>query len=156
LNSNRRLWGATLLRIFCGFVFVYASLDKLGEPRLFAKMIENYHLLPAEWVPLASTVIPWLEFFTGLSLITGFYWRGAALVYCGLMMGYTFGLSFNLIRGVSMACGCFSMLDAAPVSWLTVGRDLALLVPGLFVLFSDQTRLALSNGCCCRSHPFGK
>lgn len=140
-----RLWGATLARILCGFVFVYASLDKLGESVLFAKIITAYQILPRELVPLASVVIPWTEFFTGLSLLFGWRWKGAALVYCGLMAGYTGGLAVNLLRGVVMTCGCFSMLDSEPVSWWTVSRDMALLAPGLFVLYSEKTRLALSD-----------
>jgi len=152
MKISWRPWLATLLRVFCGFVFVYASLDKLGEAQVFAKLVTAYHILPAELVPLASVVIPWLEFFTGLSLIAGFRWRGAALVYCTLMVGYTFGLSVNLLRGVEMSCGCFSMMDATPVTWWTVGRDLALLIPGLYVLFSDTTRLALSDLDGCSRH----
>lgn len=145
MKTAWREWALTAARVFCGFVFVYASLDKLGEAAIFAKLVRAYHVLPAELVPLAAVVIPWLEFFTGLSLIAGFRWRGAALVYCGLMLGYTGGLSINMLRGVEMMCGCFSLMDARPVTWWTVGRDLALLVPGLFVLFAGKTRLALSN-----------
>jgi uncharacterized membrane protein YphA (DoxX/SURF4 family) len=144
-----RIWALTLARIFCGFVFVYASLDKLGEAQVFAKLVTAYHILPSVLVPLAAVVIPWLEFFTGLSLIAGYRWRGASLVYCGMMTGYTFGLAINMLRGVSMTCGCFSMMNAEPVTWWTVGRDLVLLIPGLFVLFSEATRLALSNLPCC-------
>jgi uncharacterized membrane protein YphA (DoxX/SURF4 family) len=132
-------------RIFCGFVFVYASLDKLGEAVLFAKIIAAYQILPETIVPTAAVVIPWLEFFSGMALIAGYRWRGASLVYCGLMTGYTFGLGINLLRGVAMSCGCFSMLDSEPVTWWTVGRDMALLVPGLFVLICEKTRLALSS-----------
>lgn len=150
-RASLRLWGATLARVLCGFIFVYASLDKLGEPVLFAKIVTAYQILPKELVPLASVVIPWLEFFTGLSLIFGYRWKGAALVYCGLMTGYTFGLGINLLRGVAMSCGCFSMLDSEPVSWWTVSRDLAMLLPGLWVLFTEKTRLALSDiPCSCR------
>jgi uncharacterized membrane protein YphA (DoxX/SURF4 family) len=144
-RENVRTWFQTLARVFCGFVFVYASLDKLGESVLFAKIIAAYQILPKEMIPLASVVIPWLEFFTGLSLILGFRWRGASLVYCGLMVSYTFGLGINLLRGIAMSCGCFSMLDSAPVSWWTVSRDVLLVIPGIFVLFHEDTRLSLSS-----------
>jgi uncharacterized membrane protein YphA (DoxX/SURF4 family) len=146
MNRERLLlWGATAARVFCGFIFVYASLDKLGEAVTFAKIIQAYQILPDRLVPIASVVIPWLEFSTGLSLILGYRWKGAALVYCALMTGYTFGLGINLLRGVVMSCGCFSMLDSEPVTWKTVGRDMALLAPGLWVLLASRTRLALSN-----------
>jgi uncharacterized membrane protein YphA (DoxX/SURF4 family) len=153
MNSSWRSWVATFARILCGFIFIYASLDKLGEAVVFAKLVKAYHILPEPLIPLASVVIPWLEFFTGLSLIAGYRWRGAALVYCGLMTGYTFGLSINMLRGVDMSCGCFSMMDASPVTWWTVGRDLLLLLPGLLVLSSDKTRLALSSIPCRYCQP---
>ncbi|MDH3851011.1 MAG: hypothetical protein OEV09_08130, partial [Deltaproteobacteria bacterium] len=37
---------ALVLRIVLGWVFIYASLDKIRHPDLFAEAVYNYQLLP--------------------------------------------------------------------------------------------------------------
>src|SRR6202021_144159 len=99
----------TLLRVACGTLLIYASLDKLGDAAKFLKVIENYHVLPRDLLPLAAVVMPWLEFFTGVCLALGFKWRGAAFLFCFLMGIYTLALAWNFSQGVEMNCGCFAM-----------------------------------------------
>lgn len=137
---------ATLLRIACGLLLTGASLDKVGDPAGFLKIIkECYDVLPASLVPLAAVVIPWLEFFTGLCLLTGFQWRGAALVFCALMLVYTPTVTWDLLHGIDCNCGCFKMDSAEKMSWWTVLRDVGFLGMGCIVLFSPSTRLALDR-----------
>jgi uncharacterized membrane protein YphA (DoxX/SURF4 family) len=133
----------TLLRVICGGLLVYASLDKLGDAAKFLKVIENYHVLPAELLPLAAVVIPWLEFFTGLSLATGYKWRGSALLFCLLMGIYTLALGWNLAHGTEMNCGCFSMDAQEKLTGWTVLRDSVFLAMGLFVLTAERTYASL-------------
>ena len=136
---------ATLLRMACGAVFIYASYDKMADPAKFSKMVTEYHVLPASVVPLAAVVIPWLEFFTGLCLAVGFKWRGAALVFCALMGIYILSLSWNLIQGVEMNCGCFSLDSTEKVTWLTVGRDVLFLTMGLAALMASNVYASLDQ-----------
>jgi len=142
-RSEAKAWGSTLARLFCGAVFLYASFDKLGEAERFLAVVKEYHVLPRDLEPLAAVVIPPLEALVGLALVTGFRRRGAALVYCGLLLCYSLGLSINLVRGVDMACGCFSMESLDKVTWWTVARDLALLAPGVVVLTDSEARASL-------------
>jgi uncharacterized membrane protein YphA (DoxX/SURF4 family) len=93
-------WLLMSCRWFCGATFLYASMDKLGESARFAQVIQEYHMLPATLVPLGAVVVPWVEFFTGAALLLGLRWRGAAFVYCGLMMIYIVALSWNMLTGV--------------------------------------------------------
>ena len=135
----------TFLRVGCGLILVYASLDKLGDPTKFLKVIENYHVPPAELLPLAAVVIPWLEFFTGVCLAVGFKWRGAAFIYCALMGFYILALSWNLSQGAEMNCGCFSMDSVEKLTGWTVLRDVVFLGMGLVVLSANQTYAAFDN-----------
>jgi len=139
------VWLHTIARWFCGAVFLYASFDKLGEAQRFLDIVKEYHVLPHALEPLAAVVIPWLEALVGFALLIGFRWRGAALVYCGLLVGYSLGLSINLVRGVDMVCGCFSMDDLDKVTYRTVLRDLALMAPGIWVLLGNGTKSALDD-----------
>ena len=137
---------ATLLRVACGLLLVAASVDKVGDPATFAKIMrECYDILPAALVPLASVVIPWLEFFTGLCLVAGFRWRAAALLFCGLMVVYILTIGWDLSRGVDCNCGCFKMDSNEKMSFWTLLRDVGFLGMGFIVLVSPRTRLALDR-----------
>lgn len=138
-------WLLTACRWFCGATFLYASMDKLGEAARFTLAIREYHILPLALEPLAGVVVPWLEFFTGAALLVGLRWRGAALVYCGMMATYTLALGWNMATGVEMNCGCFSLDSVEKATWWTVGRDLVLLVPGLFTLWTKRTYATLDG-----------
>ena len=144
-NLNPTILGFTLARLAAGFILVLASLDKLGGAEKFSKMVENYHALPPELIPLAAVVIPWLELFTGLCLCLGFKTRGAALVFCALMVVYSTALAVNLANGVDMYCGCFSMESSEKISGWTVARDLGFLILGLAALLGPKTYAALDS-----------
>ncbi|HXL73893.1 MAG TPA: MauE/DoxX family redox-associated membrane protein [bacterium] len=135
----------SLLRAAFGILLIYASSDKLGDPDKFLKVIENYHVLPADLLPLSAVVIPWLEFFTGLCLAIGFRWRGAAFIFCALMGIYTLALAWNLAQGAEMNCGCFAMDAAEKLTGWTVLRDLMFFLGGLFVLSANKTYGALGG-----------
>ena len=134
---------ATLLRLLCGAILLYASCDKLGDAEKFTGVVENYHILPASLIPLAAVVIPWLEFFTGACLLVGFRWRAAALVFCFLMAVYSLSLSWNLFHGVEMNCGCFSMDSTEKITGWTVSRDILFFFMGFIVLTARQTWASL-------------
>lgn len=141
-------WGiaaATFLRVICGLVLVAACLDKLDDPYKFSKVIENYRALPLPLVPAAAIVIPWLEFFTGVCLMTGFRRRSGALLYCVLMGVYTLSIAWSLLNGIEMNCGCFTMDSTEKITWLSVIRDALLLGLGLIVLFARRTYASLEN-----------
>lgn len=145
-------WAGTLLRCACGLVLLAASADKLDAAEKFAKVIENYKIVSPALVPLFAATLPWVEFFCGACLLLGFRWRGAALLFCALMAFYTGALSFNLLRGVDMACGCFSVDSTTPVTWGTVARDAGFLVLGLGAWFAPASRAEL-DGLLSRRRP---
>ena len=136
---------AFLLRLACGGVFLYASQDKLGEAAKFMGILKEYHILPAALIPLAAVVIPWLEFLTGACLVAGFQWRGAALLFCALMGIYSLALGWNLLHGVEMNCGCFSMDSTEKITWFSVLRDVGFFAMGFIVLTSPRTYFSLDR-----------
>src|SRR5450631_4153752 len=109
---------STLLRIVCGFILAGASLDKLGDPKAFSILIkECYGIVPLPLIPSTAVVIPWFEFFTGLCLISGFRWRGASLIFCALMIIYSFAITQDLLKGIDCNCGCFKMDSKEKMTW---------------------------------------
>lgn len=120
-----------LLRLGLGAMFVYASLYKIIDPATFAKSIYNYQVLPDQVINLAALILPWLELFLGLALISGMGALGAAAWCHGLLWVFFLALVYNQVRGLNIHCGCFTSAtlstEAPPMLWYFV-RDTSLLI----------------------------
>jgi len=144
-NKLRRIlssaWLQTLCRLALGAIFIYASLDKIAHPREFAAIIANYAILPDFLVTLPALVLPWLELFAGLCLVSGVWARSAALWLSLLLLLFILALGINALRGISMSCGCFSTSAADTESaYVLILRDLLILIPGLIIVFFGRER----------------
>jgi putative oxidoreductase len=120
-----------LLRLGLGGLFVVAGALKLGDPAAFAQQIANYQLVPA-LAPYLAILLPPVEVVAGLALAAGpARWRQAgALVLALLTAMFTVAVASAAARGLDISCGCFGDPGSAsgPVGWLTVARNLTLLV----------------------------
>jgi hypothetical protein len=95
--------------------------------------------------PLAIC-LPWIEVLAGASLLVGIMISGGALVASGMLAVFAVAIVVSLIRGLDIACGCFSTSAAAePITWLYVVRDLILLGMGAHILLFDQGYASLSR-----------
>jgi len=114
-------------RLFLAGVFLWAAVTKLPDMAAFATGVANYRLLPPALVPWAASAVVGVEVAVGLALLTGLWLRPAALAAAGLLALFTAGLTQALLRGIDLSCGCFGGNE--PATWLTVARDVAMLVP---------------------------
>ncbi len=129
-----RVW--TALRVGLGLLFVLASLDKIAHPALFAQAVANYRILPAALVNPAAMLLPWVEAVAGLALACGVLAHGASAILAGLMATFTAAIVANLVRGIDVACGCFTVDPlAVPDMRYDLARDAAILVFTLLVLW---------------------
>lgn len=133
--------GACLVaaRILLGSVFLYASIDKILHPRLFADAVAAYGIAPASWVPWIAVALPWAEAAAGLCLWTGVWVDGAALVISGMLVVFTAGIASAMARGLDISCGCFSVSHDTPVGPQRIVEDLLLLAAALAILI-DRLR----------------
>lgn len=129
-----------MARIILGCVFIYASLDKILHPDLFAEAVYNYQLSPEVAVNLVALWLPWLELFSGVLLVLGVWVQGSSLILSGLMMLFLAALGINLARGLDIHCGCFTTQGSGPMTMVTLFRDLLFLVMGLFLLWLYQIK----------------
>lgn len=119
---------AVACRIILGVLFVYASLDKIANLHDFAKIIHNYKLLPVLLENLLAIILPWLEFITGILLITGKYIKGSLLIYSSLLVIFLIALTQAQLRGLDISCGCFSVKPSSTSDvWLRIFLDLIML-----------------------------
>lgn len=100
-----------MLRIVLGFVFIFASIDKIINPQAFSDLIDNYHVTPMEINNIAALIIPFLEIVIGLCLIFGVFIEGAAAISILLLIWFIVILSQALVRGIDLHCGCFDLFE---------------------------------------------
>lgn len=126
-----------LLRVGLGVVFIWASWGKIEDPAAFARVVQNYQILPLALVNPTAVILPWVEALCGICLITGVLARGSLSLFNGLMAVFTLALIWNALRGIDTDCGCFSVaVQADKGRYLEyILRDLAILAAGVWVLW---------------------
>ena len=132
-----------VLAMGIGIVFVYASADKILDPRAFAKIVYHYQVIGPSgtlgFVPanLLAVWLPWLELLVGASLITGVWRRESALISAVLLVVFVAAVGSALARGIDIQnCGCFSLDESGRAAgWKLIASDLALLAGALVVAF---------------------
>ncbi len=131
---------AFVLRIVLGCVFIYASLDKIRHPDLFAEAVYNYQLLPEVAVNLVAICLPWVELLSGSLLVLGLWMQGSILILSGLMVVFIGALGINLARGLDVHCGCFITQSTDPITILTLFRDSLFLLLTFYLFWLYQIR----------------
>nr|MBN2277696.1 DoxX family membrane protein [candidate division Zixibacteria bacterium] len=135
-----------LVRLAIGLIFIYASLDKIWSPGDFARIMYNYHLVPGSLINLTALILPWVELLCGLFLVLGVFKEGSLLILNLLVIVFIVAISINLVRGVDLECGCFSVSSKAKSSALSLLlRDLGLLILTLYVFFNRSRRFMLAR-----------
>jgi uncharacterized membrane protein YphA (DoxX/SURF4 family) len=128
LNSrSAKVWD-WLWRLPLGAVFIYAAVGKIADPAAFAAAIDGYRLFPRLFIGPLAIVLPWLELSAGLSVLTGFWKRPAALILAALLCGFMLAAAFNLYRGLDFQCGCFGSGDGGRRAGLALLAQDALLL----------------------------
>ncbi len=141
LLSDRKL--LFVLRLLMGVVFILASIDKIFNPAVFSSVLREYQLVPEILIPFVSVTMPWIEFFTGVLLIFNIFSRSAALIMICLNICYIFGITLNLIWGLSHECGCFTLFGwNEPISGSTIVRDLVFILMCLPILLYSTNALS--------------
>ncbi|MCD6526295.1 MAG: DoxX family membrane protein [Desulfuromonas sp.] len=129
-------WQIRAVRWLLAAVYLYAGSQKLFAVEAFAAAIGHYQLLPEFGNLLIASVLPSVEIVTALALLSGLWWRAAALISSVLNSMFCIALLSAVVRGLSIDCGCFGSEAGA---WSSVEiallRALGLLGLSLYLLF---------------------
>ena len=131
---------ALIARIILGCVFIYASLDKINHPDLFAEVVYNYQLLPDSAVNLVAIWLPWLELVCGALLLSGIWIQGSISVLGGLMLIFISAMGISLARGLDIYCGCFTTQGTDPITILSLFRESLFLLLAFYLFWLYQMR----------------
>ena len=140
----RNTWLHRLLGLVLGAVFLYAAFEKVLDPRPLLTIIWGYRILPPGPINLLAVYMPWMELLVGLAMVTGFRRRAAALWGTGLLTMFIAALLINAVRGVNVACGCFSTsAEDVHNAWLLVLRDVPMWLASVVLLVFAPRRAAV-------------
>ena len=135
-------WVEFGIRWVLGVSFMFASYHKIVDPESFARAIYSYDLFPEFTINVMAAILPYLELISGLALILGAYYRGAAALIGWMLIAFIISVSINLIRGHEFDCGCFSVGKSSLEEFveLYLLRDAVLWCFALYVLFFSGKR----------------
>jgi len=129
-----------ICRIFLGFLFIYASLEKILQPEEFAKQVGYYKALPFGLENLLAILLPWTELIVGICLLAGLLVDGATLLSIIMNLVFILAISQAMIRGIDITCGCFKVsADSEKLGLHTIIRDIIFLIMS-FVVLNRQER----------------
>ncbi len=127
-------WLTVRTQIALGLFFVVAALPKIADPPGFAHMVYNYKMVPGPLVNAMALVLPWAELLMGVALVAGIWRRTAAALVGILLVVFIAAISFNLMRGNAIDCGCFDVTAANLTReerlrdmWMVLLRDVGML-----------------------------
>ena len=140
-------WLTIRVQIALGLIFVVAAIPKLTDPPSFAHMIYNYRILPAGLINISALIMPWVEVLCGLALILGVWTRSARTIIALLLVTFILAISWNLLRGNAIDCGCFDVSAAGRTyeerirdMWIVVLRDTGMLLMVAQLWWADRVR----------------
>ena len=137
----RREWATRYMNLACrvglGLMFVFASLFKIQDPQLFARLVAQYLFLPQPLVNLFALWLPPVEFLVGVLLVAGPKTRWNARLVLLMFVSFIIALAQAVIRDLGITCGCFELEGAMDKTeaWVSLVRDLILLVPTAWLSF---------------------
>lgn len=141
-----RPWIGFGLRVFIGGYFLYAALPKISEPLAFATSIGHYGLMPYWMVNAYALIIPWLELLVGGCLVVGYRVRTNAVLAGIMLVMFTFAVTWAVVCGLQIDCGCFGADNSETVSWEKVAKNCAFIAMCGYLWWKPVTALSLENG----------
>lgn len=110
-HQNSRLhhvavWLPLVVRLGLAAVYIYAGVSKLADIEAFARVIEEYGILPHPLPALAALVLPVVEVVAGGALVCNLRFSLAAIT--GMTVLFMGVLGYAIAAGLTIGdCGCF-------------------------------------------------
>ena len=106
-KASTALWVQRLLRAVVAAVFIVAAVQKIPDPKAFARNVEYFKLLPLWAANPVAMILPWVELVTALVLLLGLWVPEAVGVFFVMSLGFEFGAIRAMVMGFPIDCGCF-------------------------------------------------
>ncbi|MCU0365379.1 MAG: DoxX family membrane protein [Ignavibacteriaceae bacterium] len=133
------------IRIFFGFIFIFAAITKIADPGGFSQSIYNYKLMPDFIINFLAIAFPWIELVAGILLVFGISVKENSAILSGLLVIFIFAIAISLFRGLNIDCGCFGTAGGTKVGIQKILENIGLLILGLILIKFDSKFLSLSK-----------
>ena len=142
LNNNILLLA---IRLFLGFIFIFAAITKVSDPDGFSQSIYNYKLMPDFLINFLAIAFPWIELIAGILLVFGISVKENSAILSGLLVVFTIAIGISMARGLNIDCGCFGTVGGTKIGIQKILENIGLLVLGLILIKYDSKYLSLSK-----------
>ena len=130
-----------VIRILIGCLFVVSGFEKLiGHYQNFLYVVQSYEFLPTLMEGAVARVLPWIEFFLGVFLITGLWLKWTLRSTLILFLMFILIVGQALLRGLPIdECGCFGSLISLPLAGVMIFDCAMFLMTGLLIILEGYT-----------------
>lgn len=132
-NGTPNRWLTFVLAAIFGGVFTWAGVVKALDPATFLVSVRSFQILPDPYAAWVALVLPWLEIFAGLAVVTGLLRQGGLLILMMSLLVFAGALTAAWVRGLDVECGCFGGGKGATTIVEALIRDAVLLALGAWV-----------------------
>lgn len=146
-------WASLAARVVGAGVFAYAGIAKIGDPAAGVRAVRAYRILPEALVHPVAYGLPAFEIVLAALLLLGVATRFVGAVAVSLLVVFIGGVASAGLRGLRIDCGCFGGGgDVQQTHYLLeIGRDSALLLALLLVVFANRSRLSIDDRLAARA-----
>jgi len=140
-------WVGLAGRLYLGYTFITAGIDKLPHHDTTELAVRAYQLLPWQWVSAYATALPIAELLLGILLVLGILTRSVAVLLALGLCSFLVGITSAWARGLNIDCGCFGGGGATtdPHYLEHVLRDVGYLAIAVYLVVVRRTALALGD-----------
>lgn len=135
-------------RVLLGGIFIASGLIKIIYPvEEFAAEISQYALLPGWSIMAFAMVLPWIEFISGLLLVSGVWVKFNSAIIGLMLIMFIIAIAQAMVRGIDLAsCGCFgNLFEIGETPGQVLAKDLLLLLPAVYLLFAKTKFFTLDR-----------
>jgi hypothetical protein len=131
---------------------VFSGFEKLVGPyQNFLYVVQSYAFLPIVLEEIVARLLPWIEFFLGVFLISGLWLKWTLRSTLVLFFMFILIVGQALLRKLPIdECGCFGGLISLPLSVVLMFDSVQLLLTGLLIKQEKHT------GCFSLDRYFGQ
>jgi uncharacterized membrane protein YphA (DoxX/SURF4 family) len=128
-----------VVRVILGLTFVLAGFAKALDTRSFLLTVQQLDLFPASAILPAAIVVIACEICFGLALLVGFQTRISAGLLAALLLSFVAVISFALVHGKAVDCGCFGSMASERLGVSVLLRDILMIAGCLWLIVRNNT-----------------
>jgi peroxiredoxin len=131
-----------------GIIFVISALTKFLNLESFTESLNAYKLFSQYQIILITYLLPPIEFFLACLLLLNIKIKFVSTVTLFLLIIFTAILSVKYFEGEQISCGCFGELTIGKVTFITIFRNIALILICIYLYFystNERNMLQLNS-----------